>query len=85
MKRIIDRYPNFAPAYSSLAQLNNIGHIVLPGTFRRLEAVDESLNVARQAGRLDPIDSRSQLCLAWTHAMAASTSCRRCMPGWRAN
>ena len=61
--------PNFAPAYSSLAQLNNSDHIVRPGVFRNLARSEQSLMYAREAARLDPIDSRSQLCLGWSHAM----------------
>ncbi|MGL4811747.1 MAG: BTAD domain-containing putative transcriptional regulator [Beijerinckiaceae bacterium] len=71
IKRIIERYPNFAPAYSSLAQWHNIEHIAIPGTFRKFERTEEALDLARSAARIDPIDSRSQLCLAWSHAMAS--------------
>ena len=68
-REVIAQMPNFAPAYSSLAQLNNSDHIVRPGVFRNLARSEQSLTYAREAARLDPIDSRSQLCLGWSHAM----------------
>jgi DNA-binding SARP family transcriptional activator/TolB-like protein len=69
-RQVIARVPNFAPAYSSLAQLNNTRHLVMPGVFRDPRRTEEALACAREAARLDPIDSRSQLCLGWSHAMA---------------
>lgn len=68
-RQVITRMPDFAPAYSSLAQLSNSDHIVRPGVFRDAARSEESLMYAREAARLDPIDSRSQLCLGWSHAM----------------
>src|SRR5262245_65598648 len=67
---VIARTPDFAPAYSSLAQLNNVVHIVLPGVHRNAQRTAQALEYAREAVRLDPIDSRSQLSLAWSHAMS---------------
>ena len=68
-RQVIIQMPDFAPAYSSLAQLNNSDHIVRPGVFRESMRSEQSLQYAREAARLDPIDSRSQLCLGWSHAM----------------
>lgn len=68
-RQVIEQMPDFAPAYSSLAQLNNSDHIVLPGVLRDPVRSAQSLMYAREAARLDPIDSRSQLCLGWSHAM----------------
>jgi DNA-binding SARP family transcriptional activator/TolB-like protein len=62
--------PDFAPAYSSLAQLHNVVHIVLPGVHRDAQRTAQALEYAREAARLDPIDSRSQLSLAWSYAMS---------------
>lgn len=67
---VIAELPEFAPAYSSLAQLNNGIHIAMPGIFREADRTDEALQYAREAARLDPIDSRSQLCLGWSHALS---------------
>jgi DNA-binding SARP family transcriptional activator/TolB-like protein len=67
-REVIAQMPDFAPAYSSLAQLNNSDHIVKPGVFRDLRRAEQSLLYAREAARLDPIDSRSQLCLGWSYA-----------------
>ena len=62
--------PDFAPAFSSLAQLCNSYHIVKPGTPRDINRTLQALAYAQEAARLDPLDSRSQLCLGWSHAMA---------------
>jgi hypothetical protein len=69
-RQVIAQMPDFAPAYSSLAQLNNAYHLAMPGIFRDRGRIEEALSCAREAARLDPIDSRSQLCLGWSHAMA---------------
>lgn len=69
-RQVIAQMPSFAPAYSSLAQLNNTYHMVMPGMFRDGQRTSEALACAREAARLDPVDSRSLLCLAWSHAMA---------------
>jgi DNA-binding SARP family transcriptional activator/TolB-like protein len=69
-RQVIARMPGFAPAYSSLAQLGNVYHIVLPGKLRDPARAAQTLDYAREAARLDPIDSRSQLSLAWSHSMS---------------
>ncbi len=69
-RQVIKQTPDFAPAFSSLAQLNNSYHIVKPGTRRDINRTLEALAFAQEAVRLDPLDSRSQLCLGWSHAMA---------------
>lgn len=69
-RQVIQQMPDFAPAYSSLAQLNNSYHIVKPGTPRDAGRTTQALAYAHEAVRLDPLDSRSQLCLGWSHAMA---------------
>jgi DNA-binding SARP family transcriptional activator len=67
---IIEGAPNFAPAYASLVQMSNAIHIVHPGVMRTHERERRSLELARAAVRLDPVDTRAQLCLGWSHAMA---------------
>jgi DNA-binding SARP family transcriptional activator/TolB-like protein len=67
-RSIIDEAPDFAPAYSSLVQLGNTAHIAQPGVFRSPSRQNETLGLARTAARLDPIDSRAQLCLGWAYA-----------------
>ncbi len=69
---VVGQLPNFAPAYSSLAQLNNAVHIAMPGIFRSEERTVEALGYSRRAAHLDPIDSRSQLCLGWSHALSGN-------------
>lgn len=69
-QRVIRAMPDFAPAYSSLAQMDNGRHIAMPGVFRDRTLTQRALAYARRAAQLDPIDSRSQLCLGWSHAMS---------------
>lgn len=69
-REVVQQMPDFAPAFSSLAQLNNSYHIVKPGTPREAGRTLQALAYAQEAARLDPLDSRSQLCLGWSHAMA---------------
>nr|WP_294513660.1 BTAD domain-containing putative transcriptional regulator [uncultured Rhodopila sp.] len=66
----IQRAPDFAPGYSSLAQMNNIAHFVHPGVRRAPGQAERTLDLARKAVALDPMDSRSQLSLGWSLAMA---------------
>lgn len=67
---IIRTAPGFSPAYSSLAQMNNIEHIVCPGVYRNRSKERQTLDLARRAVQLDPSDSRAHLCLAWSLTMA---------------
>lgn len=64
------RAPSFSPAYSSLVQLLNQTHLVHPGARRERDRENQALDFAKTAARLDPLDSRAQLCLGWAHAMA---------------
>ena len=68
--RVVHHMPDYAPAFSSLAQLCNSYHIVKPGVARDPERTQQALIYAHEAVRIDPLDSRSQLCLGWSHAMA---------------
>ena len=67
---VLAESPNFSPAYSTLAQLQNTIHFVHPGVFREARRTEQALNYAREAARIDPVDSRAQLSLGWAHAMA---------------
>jgi len=71
-RSIIDDNPQYATAYSSLAQIMNSRHHIHPGTFRSDEQHIEALELAKKAVRNDPLDSRTQLSLAWSYAMNAS-------------
>jgi transcriptional regulator with XRE-family HTH domain len=62
--------PAFSPCYSSLAQMNNIEHLVHPGLFRDLDKAKATLELAKTAVQLDPADSRAHLCCGWSHTMA---------------
>ena len=62
--------PAFSPCYSSLVQMNNIEHFVHPGRFRDLGKARATLELAKTAVQLDPVDSRAHLCCGWSHVMA---------------
>lgn len=62
--------PEFSPCYSSLVQMNNIEHFVHPGVFRDLDKARATVELAKMAVQLDPVDSRAHLCCGWSYAMA---------------
>lgn len=66
----IRKSPGFSPCYSSLVQMNNIEHFVHPGVFRDLEKAKRTLELAKMAVQLDPVDSRAHLCCGWSYTMA---------------
>lgn len=69
LQEMAARTPDFAPAFSNLAQLDNVAHIIRPGVRRGRPREERALRHARRAVELDPMDSRSQLCLGWSMAM----------------
>lgn len=62
--------PEFSPCYSSLVQMHNIEHFVHPGLFRDLQKARATLELAKTAVQLDPVDSRAHLCCGWSYMMA---------------
>ncbi|SME97657.1 DNA-binding transcriptional activator of the SARP family [Tistlia consotensis] len=68
-KSIIEDCPQFAMAYSSLVGVLNSNHFIFPGMSRSSEVEREALSLAKKAVEIDPLDSRSQLHLAWSQAM----------------
>jgi DNA-binding SARP family transcriptional activator/TolB-like protein len=62
--------PAFSPCYSSLVQMNNNEHFVHPGLFRDLGKATKTLELAKRAVQLDPVDSRAQLCCGWSYVFA---------------
>jgi hypothetical protein len=62
--------PTFSPCYSSLVQMNNIEHLVHVGQFRDLDKAKTTLELAKTAVQLDPVDSRAHLCCGWSYVMA---------------
>ena len=62
--------PTFSPCYSSLVQMNNIEHYVHPGLMRDLDKARTTLELAKTAVQLDPVDSRAHLCCGWSYVMA---------------
>jgi len=62
--------PAFSPCYSSLVQMNNIEHFVHPGFLRDLGKARATLELAKTAVQLDPLDSRAHLCCGWSYVMA---------------
>lgn len=68
-RSLIADAPGFAPAYVGVAQILTTRHHVFPGVRRDRVAELEALALAKTAVRLDPRDSRTHLCLAWSHIM----------------
>src|SRR5882672_11377184 len=66
----IRQNPAFSPCYSSLVQMNNIEHFVHPGFLRDLGKARATLELAKTAVQLDPLDSRAHLCCGWSYVMA---------------
>ena len=66
----IQENPTFSPCYSSLVQMNNIEHFVHPGIFRDLGKAKATLELAKRAVQLDPVDSRAHLCCGWSYVLA---------------
>ncbi|MCG8494107.1 MAG: hypothetical protein MI743_21030 [Sneathiellales bacterium] len=66
---IMKERPSFVPAYSSFVQLENTRHIAFPGIFRSQNRELNTLEIAKTAIQKDPLDSRTQLCLAWSLVM----------------
>lgn len=62
--------PAFSPFYSSLVQMNNIEHLVHPGVFRNLDKTKATLELAKTAVELDPVDLRAHLCCGWSYTFA---------------
>jgi DNA-binding SARP family transcriptional activator/tetratricopeptide (TPR) repeat protein len=70
LRDLIRRHPRFAPAYSNLSQLLNSVQFIKLGTWRSMAICNESISLATEATRLDPVDSRGHLALGWAYAMA---------------
>src|SRR5664279_2637562 len=62
--------PAFSPCYSSLVQMTNFEHFVHPGRFRDLGKAGATLELAKTAVQLDPVDSRAHLCCGWSYVLA---------------
>jgi DNA-binding SARP family transcriptional activator/TolB-like protein len=70
-RSLVEEAPSFAPAYTSLSQILNSRHLIFPGTRRTAAWHQEALQFAKMAVQLDPLDTRSHLCLAWAYAMSS--------------
>jgi DNA-binding SARP family transcriptional activator/TolB-like protein len=69
-RETIHESPTFSPCYSSLVQIYNIEHFVHPGLFRDRSKTKATLELAKRAVELDPVDSRAHLCYGWSNVMA---------------
>ena len=68
-RSIVAEAPHFAPAHSGLAGILNSRHLIFPGQFRDQTSQKEALEFSLKAVALDPLDSRTQLHLAWSWAL----------------
>ena len=50
--------------------MNNIEHFVHPGFLRDIVKARATLELAKTAVQLDPVNSRAHLCCGWSYAMA---------------
>ena len=50
--------------------MNNIEHLVHPGVLRNLDKAKATLELAKIAVELDPVDSRAHLCCGWSYMFA---------------
>lgn len=69
-KDIIERFPDFAPAYSGLASICNTEQIIYPGITPSPDRLHAAIHLSRTAVALDPLDVRSHVALAWSHSMS---------------
>ena len=69
-REVTEAAPDFAPAWSSRAQIGNTRHIAQPGVMRSLRAHRETAELAQRGVALDPLDSRAQLALGWSLAFS---------------
>lgn len=74
LRDLVASTPNFAPALVALAQVLHARPIVFPGQLRLPVHLEESLALTSRAVNLDPLDSRTHLCRAWSHAIAGTHS-----------
>lgn len=65
-RHLIEEQPSFAPGYSSYAQTLNSRHLVHVGEARSPGTLEQARALSQTAQILDPFDSRSHLCAAWT-------------------
>jgi TolB-like protein len=70
-REAIRENPEFSPSYSSLVQMNNSEHLVHPGILPDPEKARTTLELAKTAVRLDPVDSRAHLCCGWSYVWAS--------------
>jgi len=61
--------PTFPRTYSTLSQMENLRHLSLPGNYNTDKTRRLASDYALESVRLDPLDSRAQLCLGWSYAM----------------
>ncbi|MCA0270677.1 MAG: hypothetical protein LCH69_01245 [Proteobacteria bacterium] len=69
LMRVIETDQAFAPAYSTLAGIQNVRHVIRPGLARDADGERRAHEFAERAVEIDPLDARNQLALAWTAAM----------------
>ncbi len=62
--------PNFSPAFSGRAQLENTRHLVFPGLRRKALNDQTALRLARRAVQIDPLDSRAHLSMGWSYSLS---------------
>jgi class 3 adenylate cyclase/DNA-binding SARP family transcriptional activator/tetratricopeptide (TPR) repeat protein len=67
---VIEKDPEFAPAYASLASVYSSRHFVWPGSAPDPALTRRALDLANRSIDLDPLSARGQLTVAWASAKA---------------
>jgi tetratricopeptide (TPR) repeat protein len=67
---VIADMPKFASAYSSLAGVYNVQHLINTGSPRDANAEKKAMSLAQKSVDIDPLDTRGHLTLAWSYCMA---------------
>jgi tetratricopeptide (TPR) repeat protein len=70
-QQVNSEMPQFAPAYSSLAGIYNVRHLIHVGTWRDPPLEARAMELAQRAVGIDPLDARAHLTLAWSYSMAS--------------
>ncbi len=68
-RSIIGDAPSFAPAYCNLINFHNSVNQMFPGVFRTEENMREATSLVKVVVGLEPTNSKTQLCAAWSYAM----------------
>ena len=82
LQKVVERDPDFAPAYCGVANANNMIQLSLPGVFRERRRTETAMSFAKKAVHVDPSSSRTQLAWLGRTLCLGNQSRRRSMRLW---